>query len=112
MRIPEARTGEWDEDPVHPEFGHMVMVWWDETGRMQWKDKGRRCEETGRGHAHFPESVVQATLTERTGLPFIPEGSQVWMVSAGGPTAEKAKATAFTAAMALGATLNPVQVGQ
>lgn len=110
MRIPEARTGEWDEEPDHPEFGHMMLVWWDETGRMQWKDKGRRCEKEG--HSHFPDATVRVVRAKQTGLPFIPEGAVSWTVWAGAPTAEDARDVAFTVGKALGATLNPVQVGE
>lgn len=101
VNIPTARV---EDEELHPEFGHMALLWWDETGRMQWQEKGRRCEED---HRHFNEATIRAVLLERTGLPHIPPDTKAWMVSAGAGDAELAKEIAMSAAMSLGSLLNP-----
>lgn len=93
------------KDRGHREFACRVLVYWDETGRMQWKEQEEQC---GQCDGHALDFHVRAALAEDTGLPFVPDGQRVWVVYAGGPDAVTAKSTALTVAKALGATLNPI----
>lgn len=92
-------------DGQHPEYGHLVMVFFDADRRMQWREKASRCYA---GDVHSREVVVRAHLMEECDQPDAAPGASAWMVHAGAPDAEGARKTALTVAKALGAQLNPV----
>ncbi|MFC4328365.1 hypothetical protein ACFPC0_11055 [Streptomyces andamanensis] len=94
-----------DDDRGHRKFSCTMLVYWDETGRMQWQEKAERC---GQGEEHPEDYVVRAAQVADTGLPFVPDGNLAWMVYAAGPDATTARDTALAVTKALGATLNPV----
>lgn len=92
-------------DGQHPEYGHLMMVFFDLNGRMQWQEKPSRCSSP---EAHVGEITVKAVFVEDVDRPDAPPGASAWMVHAGAPDAETAQKTARTVAKALGADLNPV----
>jgi hypothetical protein len=91
-------------DGQHPEYGHVVLVYFDVDGRMQFREKARRCHSP---EAHVREVTVNAVLTD-CDQPDAPPGSSAWMVHAGGPDADGARKVALTAGKSLGAQLNPI----
>lgn len=92
-------------DGQHPEYGHLLMVFFDADGRMQWREKASRCPSP---EAHVREVVVRAVLMEECDQPDAAPGASAWMVHAGAPDADGARKAARTVGKALGAQLNPV----
>ena len=91
-------------DGQHPQYGHLLMVFWDDTGRMRWREKASRCPSP---EAHVDSVVVKAVLMDECDQPDAAPGSSAWMVHAGAPDAETARKKALTVGKALGAELNP-----
>lgn len=92
-------------DGQHPAYGHLLMVFFDADGRMQWREKATRCPSA---EAHVREIVVRAVFMEECDQPDAAPGASAWMVHAGAPDADGARNTARTVGKALGAQLNPV----
>lgn len=90
----------------HPEYGHLLLVYWDAGGRMRRREKASRC--SGVQEEHSSTVGVRATLVEECEEPDAAPGSSAWMVHAGAPDAEGARKAALTVGRALGSQLNPV----